>query len=715
MMPTSCLTDSCIKTLFRNGKHILIMKCRHEQPDLISNEICRGKMFLKLSLLNKAPKGIMVFSQKDNTIIKYGFSTVRLLSDYSRRLSRLRKLLMNFWIRGELICPLQMTSSRPHSCPLYEEIIACRDHLLFFHAMGIAYTHPFSFFDFLQQAPHKVKEVKCKNKKCIKKLRDILTLFLKEVENSKIIRLLRSYHDRLGDEVYREIFRLYTVSKRALQEITDKRFLVKEYEVDVYRVRIYEFQGTECIYHASLSLPYIAKFFFKTLVDNVNETVLSQTINFDLLWEKTCFLKEKFEELLRTKRIINNDDYLLVQKLASYSTYKILGLHKLMPFLLDRNVDEIYLDKPGTRVYLDHVEVGRCVSNIVLTNEDVKCFINHVLLESKLPLSHLNPSLKWNLRINDYIVRASVDIPPLSCEGPSLDLRKIKHRNYTIIDLIRDNVLSLEEAAFLILHILNRRNIIICGEPGTGKTTLMNALDLCTPRNWRKIYVEDVIESLDQRIQGRHQLKLHVEPFETQRRARRKYVEMIKLLHRTPDWICMGELQSKEHFKAMFHAITAGLRGMHTCHASSIQGLVRRWLLHCDISREDVIGIDLLIHMVKCYRGSKILRRVAEIWAVGSSGRNSIDVLDIPLTLVFKWDPQEDSHKATIDDIFKSPSICRMMEVGSSYEMLMREYEELMKSLSTLMKSGHLNITTFTKTFDEFIERLIAGSTYYVV
>ncbi|MEM2482401.1 MAG: ATPase, T2SS/T4P/T4SS family [Candidatus Nezhaarchaeales archaeon] len=713
-MSISCITDGCIRTSFKDGKHLLIMKCRHGQPDPISNEICRGKLFLKLSLLSKSPKRIMIFSQEGNTIVKYSSSTVKLLSDYSCRLSRLRKLLMNLWIRGELICPLYTTPSRSHSCPLYEEVIACKDHLLFFHTMGIAYTHPFSFFDFLKQATHKVKGVNCKNKKCIKKLRDLLTLFLKEIENSKIIHLLRSYHDSLSDEVYREVFRSHMVSERTLHELTDKRFLVKEYEVDVYRVRIYESQGMECIYHISLSLPYIAKFFFKTLVDNISETVLSQTINLDFLWEKTYFLREKFKELLRIKRVINDDDHLLTQKLASYSTYKILGIHKLMPFLLDRNVDEIYLDKPGTRVYLDHVEVGRCVSNIVLTNEDVKCFINHILLESKLPLNYLNPSLKWNLRINDYIVRVSVDTPPLSYEGPSLDLRKIKHRSYTIIDLIHDNVLSVEEAAFLILHILSRRNIIICGEPGTGKTTLMNALDLCTPRNWRKIYVEDVVESLDHRIQGRHQLKLHVEPFETQKRARRKYVEMIKLLHRTPDWICMGELQSKEHFKAMFHAITAGLRGMHTCHASSAQGLIRRWLLHCDISKEDVIGMDLLIHMVKCYRGSKVLRRIAEIWAVGSSGRNSIDVLDIPLTLVFKWDPQEDSHKAAIDDIFKSPSIYRMIEVGNDYEMLRREYEELIASLSMLMKRDHLDTTTFTKAFDELVKRLIAGGIYVV-
>ncbi|MEM1625379.1 MAG: ATPase, T2SS/T4P/T4SS family [Candidatus Nezhaarchaeales archaeon] len=711
-MSTLCLTDDCVRTLLKDGKHLLVMKCRHNEPDPVNNEMCRGKLILKLSLLGKAIKKVIILSQKGNAVIEYSPSTVKLLSDYSRRLSRFRTLLMNLWIRGELVCPLYTSYSDLHPCPLYREVVTCKDHLLFFHAVGIAYTRPFDFLDSLQQALHEIRGVRCKNKKCIRRFKELLTLFLREVERSKMMHLLRSYYNHLGDEIYREIFRPYIIRGGISCKLVDKGALIKEYEVDVYQVKIYESQGTEHIYHVSLSLPYIAKLFLRILVDNVSRTVLNQTINFDLLWEKVCFLREKFKDLLRVKRIIN-DDYLLVQKLASYSAYKILGLHKLMPFLLDRNVDEVYLDKPGTRVYLDHAEVGRCVSNVILMGEDVKRFINHVLLESKLPLNYLNPSLKWNLKIDDYIVRASIDIPPLSYEGPALDLRKIKHRNYTIIDLVRDNVLSIEEAAFLILHILNRRNIIICGEPGTGKTTLMNALDLCTPKNWRKIYVEDVVESLDQRAQGRHQLKLHVEPFETQEKARRKYVEMIKLLHRTPDWICMGELQSKEHFKAMFHAITAGLRGMHTCHASSAQGLIRRWLLHCGISKEDVNGIDLIIHMVKCYRGFKILRRVAEIWAIGSS-RSSIDVLGIPLTLVFKWDPQEDFHKAAIDDIFESPSIYRMMEIGNDYEMLRREYEELMASLSLLLKRSNLDATTFTRTFDELVKQLVVGGIYVV-
>lgn len=704
----SCLADDCVRALLKNGFSFFIMRCRHGEPDPINSEVCRGKLILRLSLSGSPPKGIMIFSQKDNIVLRYSSSTVKLLSDYSRRLSKLRSLLVNFWIEeGPRSSPCY------DYCPAYKEMLTCKDHLLFFRKLGIAYTEPFNFYIFLRKALHGTRKVHCKNRKCVKKLRNLLTLFLNEVEQSDMINLLKPYHNRPNNEVYQEIFRPHVIKKGALHCLMKKRSLIKEYEVDVYRIKIYESQDAERVYQVSLNLPYVVKFLFKILIDDISGAVLDQAMNFELLWEKICFFKEKFRELLRIRKIVD-EDHVLAQKLASYSAYRILGVHKLMPFLLDRDVDEIYLDKPGMRVYVDHAEVGRCVSNVLLTNEDAKFFINHVMIESKLPLNYLNPSLKWNLRVDDYIVRTSIDIPPLSYDGPSLDLRKIKHRSYTVIDLIHNNVLSLEEAAFLVLHILNRRNIIICGEPGTGKTTLMNALDLCTPKNWRKIYVEDVVESIDQRAQGRHQLKLHVEPLETQRRARRKYVEMIKLLHRTPDWICMGELQSKEHFKAMFHAITAGLRGMHTCHASSVQGLVRRWLLHCDVHKEDVMGIDLLVHTIKCYRGPKVLRRVAEVWTVDSSRQGSVDILDVPLTLVFKWNSQRDLHETVVDNVFETPSIRRMVEAGNSYDTLKREYESFKTFLISLMNKGDLSITTFTKAFDELVEQLIAGGVYVV-
>jgi type IV secretory pathway ATPase VirB11/archaellum biosynthesis ATPase len=713
-MVPPCLSEDCVKVLSRDRRAIIAVRCRWSEPDLVNNEACRGKLLLRLSLLSKSVKKVSLLVQARDSLIEYSPLTVKLLSDYSFRLSKLRRAFTKVWAK---LCVGDSWYSQHqclYSCALYRSVVECKDYLSYFKDSGVAYVDPLAFYNFLRLAFLEVNKVRCRDKRCVDNLRSLLALSLKELEESRLISLLtKNNQGILGNEVYKDVFRPRKITKMKFLDHRLKELRIKSYEVDIFNVEICCSQSSDYLYYVSLNLPYALKYLSDLLIESISERVLDEIIKRDSLWDKLCFLGDAFEDVVKRKNLAHGDNH-LARKIALFSAYRALRVHKLMPFLLDKHVDEVYLDRPGTKVYVDHEEFGRCVSNITLRDGDVQRFINHVLLESKLPLNYLNPSLKWNLRIGNFIVRTSIDIPPLSHEGPSLDLRKIKHKVYTITGLFLNNVLSQEEAAFLVLHVINRRNIIICGEPGTGKTTLMNALDLCTPKNWRKIYIEDVVESLDQRGQGRHQLRLYVEPFEVGRRTRKKSVEIIKLLHRTPDWICLGELQSKEHFRALFHAIAAGLRGIHTCHASSVFGLIRRLVLHCGISKEDLSGIDLIVHMVKCYQDSRILRRIAEVWAVGVPKSASTDPLEVPLSLIFKWDPERDLHNIVSNDIFKSPSILKLLELGNSYATLKREYEELRALLNSLALNPPQNVECFAKAFDDFLQRLAKEGIYVV-
>jgi type IV secretory pathway ATPase VirB11/archaellum biosynthesis ATPase len=714
MMVLYCLSEDCITISPKDRKAIIAMRCRWGEPDLVNNEVCRGKLLLRLSLLSRNVKKISLLVQKGGSFAEYGSLTVRLLRDYSYRLSKLRKAFMKVWTKQHLDDLQHLQCRCLHSCTLYRSVADCKNHLSFFNDLGVAYTDPFAFYNSLRLAFLEANKVRCRDKRCVNALRSLLALSLKEIEGSQFISLLiKNNQGVLRDEVYKDVFRPLKIIKMIFLNDHFKGLQIKNYDVDIFNVNISCTSSLDYLYYVSLNLPYVLKYLCNVLIESISESVLDEIIKHDSLWDKICFLRDTFESLVHKKNLTHGDNH-LAKKIALFSAYRALGVHKLMPFLLDKHIDEVYLDRPGTRVYLDHEEFGRCMSNITLCNGDVQRFIDHVLLESKLPLNYLNPSLKWNMRMDDFTIRVSIDIPPLSHEGPSLDLRKIKHKVYTIVDLFLNNVLSQEEAAFLILHVINRRNIIICGEPGTGKTTLMNALDLCTPKNWRKIYIEDVVESLDQRGQGRHQLRLYVEPFEVETKTRKKSVEIIKLLHRTPDWICLGELQSKEHFRALFHAIAAGLRGIHTCHASSVSGLIKRLVLHCGISKEDLSGIDLIVHMVKCYQGSKILRRVAEVWAVGVPKSASMGPSEVPLSLMFKWDSARDLHDIVFNDIFKSPSMLKLLELGNSYAMLKREYEELKALLKSLALNSPQDVECFAKAFDDFLQRLAKEGVYVI-
>jgi len=161
-------------------------------------------------------------------------------------------------------------------------------------------------------------------------------------------------------------------------------------------------------------------------------------------------------------------------------------------------------------------------------------------------------------------------------------------------------VLSVEAAAFLLASLEAGVNVTIVGETGTGKTTLLNALDESLDPRLRRIYIEDAVETKDLLERGYHQMKLRVDPFERGEEAQRtKSAEITKILHRSPDLVILGEIQSEEHSRAFFQALSAGVRGLQTFHSSSPEQAIRRWLELHGISKANLLDLGIIVQMLR--------------------------------------------------------------------------------------------------------------------
>jgi type IV secretory pathway ATPase VirB11/archaellum biosynthesis ATPase len=289
-----------------------------------------------------------------------------------------------------------------------------------------------------------------------------------------------------------------------------------------------------------------------------------------------------------------------VRELAELAAYESVGLSRILALAKDEKVTEFFVDSDVTPVYLDHAEAGRCESAIVFSERERSALETHLDTFSGYTLDFKTPSLKNDLVISGAILRVSLDLEPVSVNRFALDVRRLNVVSLSLDRLISLGVLSREAAALLVGWIEAGGNVTIVGETGTGKTTLLNALDEKVERRLRRLYIEDAVETRDLLARGYHQMKVKVDPFERGNDAgRTKESEIIKALHRSPDIVILSEIQSEEHSRAFFQALASGARGIQTFHASTIEQAIRRWLSMHHVSEQSILDLGMMVQMAR--------------------------------------------------------------------------------------------------------------------
>ena len=112
----------------------------------------------------------------------------------------------------------------------------------------------------------------------------------------------------------------------------------------------------------------------------------------------------------------------------------------------------------------------------------------------------------------------------------------------------------------LIRAVESRRNIIISGGTGTGKTTMLNLISQYIPRAERILTIEDSAELV---LNHPHVVRLETRPANTEGKGRITARELVvNSLRMRPDRIILGEVRSAE--------IIELLQAMNTGHEGSM-------------------------------------------------------------------------------------------------------------------------------------------------
>ncbi len=533
--------------------------------------------------------------------------------------------------------------------------------------------------------------------KCLNDLQSLLLNLIKILNNFKIIIEFQKDQSICKDlnsrtNFYKQLFfrNQYLKESNLIGEIEINRNIIKKEdyligEEKIFQVEIYDV-------HNEIESFYSVNFNFSNNLNKVYIEKITRDIgkNFELIKIDRILSFEELIELYKNQALnYINKKYRFskeeAEKFALLATIVRINLFKLFPLLIDDYVEEIFLDSPEETIYLNHQKFGRCRTHIKLSKGETERLKTFLRVYSGKRLDYSNPSIKFVIKNKFFYCRFAMDVSPIQLNNFALDIRKLNKDLMTIQDLLKNDTLSVEIAAFLYFNILRRINITVTGETDTGKTTLINALDLITPKEFRKIYIENVVESLDQSIYHKHQLKFQVDSLEDSNSVRySKHNQIKKLLHRTPDIIYLGEILTSDEAKALFHCLSAGLRGFQTIHSNDTNSLLNRLLYHFGIDRSCLNDLGLIILMKKHHNQRRIVS-VSEI--------NKKLLQEEPVDSIFTYNPKYERWEMEISayETLTVLNIQRFEDLNRErYHFYIKIYEDIFNYLKSNNKISNM-------------------------
>src|SRR6202008_3866227 len=173
------------------------------------------------------------------------------------------------------------------------------------------------------------------------------------------------------------------------------------------------------------------------------------------------------------------------------------GFETILPFLkpiehliLDDSISEVMVNGPD-RIFIEKAGFVEPIQGVNLGEKSLMVAVKNIARRLGDDISESKPILDSRLPDGS---RVAAVIPPCSLNGVTLTIRKFNARHFGIEDLIKAGTLERWLANQLETYILGRKNILIAGGTGTGKTTLLNILGKFIPADERILLIEDTSE-----------------------------------------------------------------------------------------------------------------------------------------------------------------------------------------------------------------------------
>ncbi len=319
----------------------------------------------------------------------------------------------------------------------------------------------------------------------------------------------------------------------------------------------------------------------------------------------------------------------------------VMGLGPIEALLADESVTEIMVNSTDS-IFVERAGKLYMTDSRFLTVAHLRQIIERIVTAVGRRIDESSPLV--DARLPDGS-RVNAVIPPLAVDGPMLTIRKFAADPYTANDLINFGTMNQQVADFLDICVRGKRNILISGGTGTGKTTLLNVVSSYIPTDERIVTIEDAVEL---QLHQRHVIRLEARPANVEGKGQIPIRELVRnSLRMRPDRIVVGEVRGGEAID-MLQAMNTGHEGsLSTLHANTPRDAMARLEtmvmmagleLPTKAIREQVASaLDLVVHLSRLRDGTRRITEIAEI--------NGMEGETITMSTLYKFD-----YEAGIDE-----------------------------------------------------------------
>jgi pilus assembly protein CpaF len=309
---------------------------------------------------------------------------------------------------------------------------------------------------------------------------------------------------------------------------------------------------------------------------------------------------------------------------------EVVGFGPLEELLDDPDASEILVNDASS-IFVERGGRVTRVPRAFSSSEAMLEVLRRLVSKGGAVLPEDEPVFETRLRDGARLIAV---LPPFAPKGPSFVLRKSSRQARTLPELVRVGSLSEQMARFLELCIRSRRNVLVAGAAGAGKTALLSAIANTIAADDRTVVVEESSE-LVLPLHNVVSLEARLSADDGREATMRDLVRAA--LRIRPEWMVVGDCRGSEAFD-LAQSMAGGRDGTILCiHANSVGDALARLEALAAISgeasargvREAVArGVHIIVQLV---RGADGTRRVAHIAEVTGLQGDTADIHDVYL------------------------------------------------------------------------------------